>query len=68
MPLTFVYIGEVGAKSRNRFQNGGAIGPIQRLDGLGIEVLYGLLVAATDPVLSTGISVEGVDGLGDSHL
>lgn len=44
------------------------IWPVKSLDGLSVEVLYGLLVAPAYTVASAGVTVESVDGLCDSHL
>lgn len=42
--------------------------PVKSLDGLCVEVLYGLLVASADSVLGAGIAVESVDGFCNAHL
>ena len=43
-------------------------GAVERLDGLGVQVLDRLLVAAAHAVAGPGVAVEGVDRLGDAHL
>lgn len=63
-----VDVGKVAAEALDGVEDGGAVGPVEGLDGLGVEVGDGLLVGARHAVLGAGVAVEGVDGLGDAHL
>ena len=63
-----VDVGEVGAEALDGVEDGGAVGAVEGLDGLGVEVGDGLLVGARDAVLCAGVAVEGVDSLCDAHL
>lgn len=42
--------------------------PIKRLDRLGVEVFYRLLVTSAHAVRGSAVSVKRVNGLGNSHL
>ena len=63
-----VDVREVAAEALDGVEHGGAVGPVEGLDGLGVEVGDGLLVGARDAVLCACVAVEGVDGLGNAHL
>lgn len=61
-------VGEVGAEALDGIEDGGAVGPVEGFDGLGVEVGDGLLVGAGDAVFGAGVAVESVNGLSDAHL
>jgi len=65
---TLVYVREVRAKSRNWLQNGGPVGPVERLDRFRVQVLHGLFVIPAHAVFRARITIKCVDRFGNSHL
>ena len=66
--LTFVHVAKVRAEARDGIQHRRPVRPIQRLDGLSVQVLDGLLVAPAHAVLRARVAVERIYRLGDPHL